>query len=87
MHVVHDDGGEQEIGPSQAYVIERGHDAWVVGDDPVVGLSSSRGPLRSTREAEVDSGGNAVPTPRGPRSDPNSHAVLVRFRSFELPPS
>jgi hypothetical protein len=36
MHVVHDDGTEQEIGPGQAYVIEPGHDAWVVGDEPVV---------------------------------------------------
>ena len=34
MHVVHDDGTEHEIGPGQAYVIEAGHDAWVVGDSP-----------------------------------------------------
>jgi hypothetical protein len=38
MHVVHDDGTEQEIGPGQAYVIDAGHDAWVVGDEPVVGF-------------------------------------------------
>jgi hypothetical protein len=38
MHVVHDDGTEHEIGPGQAYVIEPGHDAWVVGDEPVVGF-------------------------------------------------
>jgi hypothetical protein len=37
MHVVHDDGSEQDICPGQAYVIEPGHDAWVVGDEPVVG--------------------------------------------------
>jgi mannose-6-phosphate isomerase-like protein (cupin superfamily) len=37
MHVVHDDGTEQEIGPGHAYVIEPGHDAWVVGEEPVVG--------------------------------------------------
>jgi len=37
MRVVHDDGTEQEIGAGQAYVIEPGHDAWVVGDEPVVG--------------------------------------------------
>ena len=36
MHVVHDDGTEQEIGAGQAYVIEPGHDAWVVGDEPVI---------------------------------------------------
>ena len=38
MHVVHDDGTEQEIGPGQAYTIDPGHDAWVVGDEPVVGF-------------------------------------------------
>lgn len=38
MHVVHDDGTEQEIGSGQVYVIEPGHDAWVVGDEPVVGF-------------------------------------------------
>jgi len=38
MRVVHDDGTEQEIGPGQAYTIDPGHDAWVVGDEPVVGF-------------------------------------------------
>jgi hypothetical protein len=37
MHVVHDDGTEREVGPGQAYTIDPGHDAWVVGDEPVVG--------------------------------------------------
>jgi hypothetical protein len=38
MHVVHEDGSEQEIRAGQAYVIEPGHDAWVVGDEPVLGF-------------------------------------------------
>jgi hypothetical protein len=38
MRVAHQDGTEQEIGPGKAYVIEPGHDAWVVGDEPVVGF-------------------------------------------------
>jgi hypothetical protein len=38
MHVVHNDGTEQEISSGDAYVIEPGHDAWVVGNDPVVGF-------------------------------------------------
>jgi hypothetical protein len=38
MHVAHNDGTEQEISAGQAYVIEPGHDAWVVGDEAVVGL-------------------------------------------------
>ena len=36
MHVRHDDGTEADATPGSAYVIEPGHDAWVVGDEPVV---------------------------------------------------
>lgn len=36
LHVVHDDGTEAEAGPGAVYVIEPGHDAWVVGDEAVV---------------------------------------------------
>jgi hypothetical protein len=36
MHVVQDDGTEADAGPGDAYLIAPGHDAWVVGDDPVV---------------------------------------------------
>jgi hypothetical protein len=32
LHVVHDDSSEMDIGPGDAYIIEPGHDAWVVGD-------------------------------------------------------
>jgi hypothetical protein len=38
MHVAHDDGTEMEIGPGDAYVIQPGHDAWVVGDEAAVGF-------------------------------------------------
>src|SRR5215213_5212546 len=38
MHVGHDDGTSGDIGPGEAYVIQPGHDAWVVGDEPVVGF-------------------------------------------------
>ena len=34
LHVVHNDGTEADISPGEAYVIEPGHDAWVVGDEP-----------------------------------------------------
>ncbi len=37
MHVAHTDGSEMDIGAGDAYVIEPGHDAWVVGDESVVG--------------------------------------------------
>ena len=48
MHVVHDDGTEEDVGHGEAYVIEPGHNAWVVGDEPLIGSSLSRAPLRST---------------------------------------
>jgi uncharacterized cupin superfamily protein len=38
MAVRHEDGTEVEIGPGEAYVIEPGHDAWVVGDERFVGF-------------------------------------------------
>ena len=36
MHIVHDDGTETDLTPGTAYVIEPGHDAWAVGDEPAV---------------------------------------------------
>jgi hypothetical protein len=38
IHVSHEDGTEGDIGPGEAYVIEPGHDAWVVGDETFVGF-------------------------------------------------
>jgi hypothetical protein len=38
IHVVHNDGTEGEVGPGDAFVIEPGHDAWVVGDEAAVSL-------------------------------------------------
>jgi hypothetical protein len=38
MRVEHTDGTQVELGPGDAYVIEPGHDAWVLGDEPAVGL-------------------------------------------------
>ena len=41
LHVRLDDGTEEEFGPGDAYVIPPGHDAWVVGDEPVVSVDMS----------------------------------------------
>ena len=38
LHIAHEDGSTAELGPGDAYVIEPGHDAWVLGDEPFVGL-------------------------------------------------
>ena len=37
LHVVHDDGTELDLAAGDAYMIQPGHDAWVVGDKPFVG--------------------------------------------------
>jgi quercetin dioxygenase-like cupin family protein len=42
LHVRLEDGTEEEVGPGEAYVIPPGHDAWVVGDEPVVTVDMSR---------------------------------------------
>ena len=47
LHVRHDDGNELEFGAGEAYVIEPGHDAWTVGDEPFVAYEFER------RTAEV----------------------------------
>ena len=38
MRVVMDDGSEAEAGPGMVVVIEPGHDAWTVGEEPCVFL-------------------------------------------------
>ncbi len=42
LHVRMEDGTEAEVGPGEAYVVPPGHDAWVVGDEPVVSVDMSR---------------------------------------------
>jgi len=37
LAVKHEDGTEMEFSPGDAYVIDPGHDAWVVGDEAFVG--------------------------------------------------
>ncbi len=41
MHVVHDDGTEQEIAAGDMYVLRPGHDAWIIGDETFVGVDFS----------------------------------------------
>lgn len=38
MHIRMDDGTEFEIGPGDACAIPAGHDAWVIGNEPVVAV-------------------------------------------------
>jgi quercetin dioxygenase-like cupin family protein len=41
LHVRLEDGTEEEVGPGEVYVIPPGHDAWVVGDEPVISVDMS----------------------------------------------
>lgn len=38
IHIAATDGTEADLGPGDAYRLEPGHDAWVVGDEPFVAL-------------------------------------------------
>jgi quercetin dioxygenase-like cupin family protein len=50
MHLVHDDGSEQEIGPGEVYIIRPGHDAWIVGEETYVGVDFSSETERFAKE-------------------------------------
>src|SRR5215203_435246 len=41
LKLVMDDRTETDLGPGDAYVIEPGHDGWVVGDEPYVAIDVS----------------------------------------------
>ena len=38
MKIVMDNGDEAEVGPGDFMMVEPGHDAWVIGDEPCVSL-------------------------------------------------
>jgi uncharacterized cupin superfamily protein len=38
LHIASDDGAAADLGPGDAYRIEPGHDAWVLGDEPFIAL-------------------------------------------------
>jgi len=44
MHVQMDDGQEMDVAAGDAMRIPPGHDAWVVGDEPYVGVDFTGGP-------------------------------------------
>jgi EutQ-like cupin domain len=52
MHIVMDDGSEQEIGPGDVYVIRPGHDAWIIGDETYVGVDFSSDMERFAKEQQ-----------------------------------
>ena len=56
MKVVMDDRSEVDLGPGDAYVLEPGHDAWVVGDEPFVGVDVSTEMVEQFAKEEEDKG-------------------------------
>ncbi len=38
LHIASTDGSELDLGPGDVYRLDPGHDAWVVGEEPVVAL-------------------------------------------------
>jgi Cupin domain len=51
LHIAADDGAEADLGPGDAYRIDPGHDAWVLGDEPLVALEFE------SKTAETDTKG------------------------------
>ena len=65
LHVEHRGKSAADLGPSDVYVIDPGHDAWVLGDEPFVGVefdnlvastfarqgALSHGPARKAKDA------------------------------------
>jgi hypothetical protein len=43
LHVLMDDGSEQEFGPNEVMMLPPGHDAWSVGEQACVFVEFSRG--------------------------------------------
>ena len=56
MHVVHNDGTEGDISAGAGYVIEPGHDAWVVGDTPVVAYEFDSTTAQNIHRVRLKSG-------------------------------
>lgn len=52
LHVVADDGTEIDIAPGEASIIEPGHDAWVEGNEPYVGVEMSQAPITYAQASE-----------------------------------
>ena len=49
MAAKHNDGTEQVFGPGDVYVIEPGHNGWVVGDEEVVAFEFNSTQRKHTR--------------------------------------
>jgi hypothetical protein len=56
MKVVMDDRSEADLSPGDAYVIEPGHDAWIVGEEPFVGVDVSIETVETFAKEEEDKG-------------------------------
>lgn len=45
LHIAMDDGTSKEMGPGDVALIQPGHDAWVIGNEPCVALDITGGKI------------------------------------------
>ena len=74
MHVVHNDGTEGDITAGTGYEIQPGHDAWVVGDAPVVAYEFDSTTAQNFAAPFLRAGGRAR-RPDDPNGRVEHHAV------------
>src|SRR3989338_4926114 len=53
LHVVMADGTETDLKPGSMALLPSGHDAWVVGNEPVVGIEGSNAMLPGFKSVSV----------------------------------
>lgn len=51
MHIAHSDGSEADLSAGEVYEIQPGHDAWVLGDEPFVGVEFNAAAVASYGQA------------------------------------
>jgi hypothetical protein len=82
LHVRMEDGEECELGPGDAHVVEPGHDAWVVGDEPCVTIDFDAASNSALRNGGAASGVRMARCPCGvefriEREDALDHLVAA----------
>ena len=60
LKVVMDDRTEIDLGPGDAYVIEAGHDGWVVGDERFVAIDVSTETVEKFAKEEEEEGKGVI---------------------------
>jgi hypothetical protein len=59
LHIVMNDGTARDVGPGEISLVPPGHDAWVVGNEPVV-VVDFRGLTDYAKQSSKNSGSNRI---------------------------